>query len=260
MCWLSRRSGRLEIVELNLGILVTYLSRIAPALALGGVLLILARRARRMRIVIYLALFILLRDAMTPLGLWSLGTEGFFWLRLAEAPGFLVVFGLGSFAMTVGMAYLDKPNRTGLRWIRGHPVEGGIVGLIGASVVALPLVLIYRSTPIELRGGTVPTRILPALLIFALLGNFLEETLFRGYVLEELALTMPSMKAGVFSGVVFAFCHIYLATTVTDTGSALLLFTLWEGILAGVIGSRYGILPATLTHGGAIFLLASGLF
>lgn len=240
--------------------LAPYLSRIAPGLVLGGVLLVLARKARRARIVIYLALFVLLRDAMTPLGLWSLGTEGFFWLRLTEDPAFLIAFGLGSLGITLALTFLDGPNRNHLRWVRHRLAEGMVVGVLGAAIVALPLVLIYRSTPIAMRGGAVPIRILPALLVFTLLGNLLEEMLFRGYVLEELALTMPPTRAGVLSGVVFAFCHVFLATTVTDTGAALLLFTLWEGVLAGWIGSRYGVLPATLTHGGAVFLLASGLF
>ena len=39
----------------------------------------------------------------------------------------------------------------------------------------------------------------------------------------------------------------------------LLAFTLWEGTIAGLVGAKGGVLPATLTHGGAIFLLSSGL-
>jgi hypothetical protein len=48
-------------------------------------------------------------------------------------------------------------------------------------------------------------------------------------------------------------------TLVTGAGYPLLLFTLWEGIIAGLVGARGGALPATLTHGLAIFLLSSGL-
>ena len=49
------------------------------------------------------------------------------------------------------------------------------------------------------------------------------------------------IKAGVDSGVVFAFCHIFLATTmttVTDVGYPLLVFTLWEGTIVGIVGSK----------------------
>jgi hypothetical protein len=70
---------------------------------------------------------------------------------------------------------------------------------------------------------------------------------------------MSPIKAGVSSGIVFAFCHIFLAITVTGIGYPLLVFTLWEGVIAGIVGARCGVIAATLTHGGAIFLLSSSL-
>ena len=94
---------------------------------------------------------------------------------------------------------------------------------------------------------------------FAFLGNLFEEALFRGYVYGQLAQWMPPIRAGIASGVVFSFCHVYLATTVTGVGYPLLVFTLWEGVIAGVVGAKGGVIPATVTHGGAIFLLSSGL-
>jgi membrane protease YdiL (CAAX protease family) len=127
-------------------------------------------------------------------------------------------------------------------------------------LVVAPLAAIYQFTPLESRGGIVPLHMLPALLVFALSGNLMEESLFRGYVLGRLAQTMSLLAAGAASGVVFAFCHIFLALTVTDVGYPLLLFTLWEGVIAGVVGAKCGVLFSTITHGGAIFLLASGLF
>ena len=99
----------------------------------------------------------------------------------------------------------------------------------------------------------------PALLVFAVLGNLLEEALFRGYVYGYLAQQMTPIRAGISSGVVFAFCHIFLAITVTEVGYPLLVFTLWEGMIAGIVGAKCGVMPATLTHGGAIFFLSSGL-
>ena len=38
-----------------------------------------------------------------------------------------------------------------------------------------------------------------------------------------------------------------------------LLFALYEGIIAGLIRMRWGLLPAELSHGGTIFLLSGGL-
>lgn len=239
--------------------IATFLGRIAPGLLLGAAMLYLTRREPRARIIIYLALFVLLRDAMTPLSLWSFGPEGLFWIRLHNDPWYLVLFGLSSLGMSLGLYYLDRQNRPLIRWTRGSLPLGLLAGVGGAVVVVVPLVVAYQFTPIESRGGPVPLRIVPAILVFALLGNLLEEALFRGYVAGLLVRTMTPTAAGVWSGVVFAFCHVYLAITVTGVGYPLLLFTLWEGVIAGLIGARWGVLPSALTHGGAIFLLSSGL-
>jgi membrane protease YdiL (CAAX protease family) len=96
--------------------------------------------------------------------------------------------------------------------------------------------------------------------VFAFLGNLLEEMLFRGYVYGELARRMTPVRAGISSGVVFAFCPVkYLATTVTGIRYPLLVFCLWESVIVSTVGAKGGVLPSTLTHGGAIFLFPSGL-
>jgi hypothetical protein len=200
-----------------------------------------------------------LREAMTPLGLWSFGRDGFFWIRLDRDPCFLVVFGAACLAISLGLYFLDRENRDLLQWTRGNIPLGLIWGIGGAAVVVAPFAAIYQYTPIDLRGGIVPAKLLPAILAFALLGNLLEEALFRGYVYGLLAKTVPPIKAGIASGVVFAFCHAFLATTVTGIGCPLLVFTLWEGVIAGIVGAKAGVVPSSVTHGRAIFLLASGL-
>jgi membrane protease YdiL (CAAX protease family) len=171
----------------------------------------------------------------------------------------MVAFGLSSLGMVLGVYYLDRENRPLFKWTRGNVPLGLLWGLGGVVVVVAPLAVLYQFVPLESRGGPVPIQIVPAVLCFALLGNLLEEALFRGYVYGYLAQQMTPLRAGVASGVVFAFCHIYLAATVTGVGYPLLVFTLWEGVIAGIVGSRGGVLSSTLTHGGAIFLLSSGL-
>jgi membrane protease YdiL (CAAX protease family) len=243
----------------TLEIFATYFLRVGPGLVLGALVLYLARRAAPVRIVLYLALFILMRDAMTPLGLWSFGTQGFFWIRFYADPAFMVLFGVACLGLTLGLYYLDRANQSLIQWTNGSLAIGTLLGIAGALAVVAPLAAAYQFTPIETRGGPVPVQNLPAILTFALLGNLLEEALFRGYVYGELAQKRPPLVAAVWSGVIFAFCHVYLATTVTGVGYPLLVFTLWEGIIAGVVRARSGVLPATVTHGGAIFLLSSGL-
>ena len=242
-----------------LELLVAYLLRVWPGLLLGAAMLLLARDRPRLRIVLYVALFILLRDAMTPLGLWSFGAAGFFWIRLHSNPWFLALFGVASLGFTLSLYHFDAANRPLLPLERRSSWQGLVLGMGGALLVVAPLALIYAGTPVAARGGGVPRAHLPAILIFALLGNLWEEALFRGYVYGLLARDHSPMQAGVASGVVFAFCHIFLAITVSDVGYPLLAFALWEGVIAGLVGAKHGVLPATLTHGGAIFLLTSGL-
>ncbi len=243
-----------------LDLILPYMARILPGFLLGIVLLFIFRKRSHIRIGIYLLLFILLRDAMTPAGLWSLGREGFFWIRLVENRLFLVFFGFSSALFTLAMTLLDHPNRQVFSWIRPPRVLALVAGLGGALLVVMPFFIIYRSVPISARGGPVPTAMLLPLLFFALAGNWMEETLFRGFVMGQLRDFASPLWAGVLSGLIFGLCHVFLSATVTDMGWPLLVFTLWEGIIAGVVGARFGVASATLTHGMAVFLLASGLF
>src|SRR5690606_28821121 len=64
------------------------------------------------------------------------------------------------------------------------------------------------------------------LLVFALLGNLLEELLFRGYVYNNFRTKDVDLRAGV---------------------------------ICGIVGAKYGVLPAAVVHGGAIFMFTSGI-
>lgn len=261
----SDKTTRMETIS----IISTYLLRVLPGIILVCAVLIFTRPPAAARVGLYLLVFVLLRDALTPLGLWSFGSHrGVFWIRLADDPWFLVLFGMSA-AVLSGVLYLaDAENRKGIVWIRGTAVPAVSAGMAGLLAVVLPFAILYRAlVPIAMRGGPVAIRMLPAILVFAMLGNLLEELLFRGYVLEGLKRRHTErtgrrfgwVNPGVQSGLVFALCHVFLATTVSSVGVPLLLFTLWEGIIAGLVGERYGVLAATVTHGGAIFLLSSGL-
>lgn len=252
---------------------LVYLARILPGLAVIIAVFPVARPNALMRVGLYLLAFVLLRDAMTPLGLWRFGTrDGVFWIRLSDDPWFLAAFGLAALAISLALLYLDGPNREQVHLFPRSSGRGrGIIaGIVSALLVVLPFWGFYQTIPIALRGGAVARHLLPAILVFALLGNFMEELLFRGYVLGYLRRRTRMRRhtpgnfgaiftPGVQSGVIFALCHVFLAVTVTGVGAPLLLFTVWEGVIAGVVGERYGVIPATLTHGGAIFLLSSGL-
>ena len=133
-----------------------------------------------------------------------------------------------------------------------------LIGAGAAIAVALPFMIPYFSVPLEDRGGSVHFGLWIVLLVFALCGNLLEEVLFRGMFQEYMHKYVKPLHAIVLSGLLFAVGHTFLAITVTDLGLLVLVFTLVEGLMCAFINYRYGLLPATVTHGLAIFLLAVG--
>ncbi|TYQ13212.1 UNVERIFIED_CONTAM: hypothetical protein Cloal_4274 [Acetivibrio alkalicellulosi] len=244
----------------TLEMLINYFLRIFPGMGLIALTFVLIKPNVYFRTVIYIFTFILMRDAMTPLGLWTLGKEnGIVWLRMSSDPAFLIAFAVTSLIVVVALYKFDRENRKYLIWFRNKKLIGLIFGILGCIVVAAPFLNLYRGIDINDRGGIVNASILLPLLLFSMFGNLLEECLFRGYALGVLKNSQNYIVAGLSTGVMFAACHIFLAITVTDIGLPILIFTLWEGMIAGLVGSKYGIIPATITHGGAIFILSSGL-
>lgn len=234
--------------------LLPYTARILPGLLLIGVCFALAREPL-LRIVALVLGFVLIRDAMTPLGFWRIGTSGPApWLRFADDAGLLLVFGAVTLLLTAAVLRLDGELRALVRW--GRPITA-LAGLGGGLLIAGPVLLLSLSVPVAERGGPVAAGLLPALLFFALAGNLAEEVLFRGLLQGYLERSGP-VRAALLSAVMFAACHAYLASTVTDLGWPLLAFTLYEGLICAFLRLRYGVLPAALAHGLAIFLLAAG--
>lgn len=241
--------------------LLGYGAMLVPGLLLLGVCFWLARADRDplLRIVVLILGFILIRDAMTPTRLWEFGLVGDFvpWLRMTDDPVVLVAFGLGSILLV--LATLRDPHlRSLVQW--GTPDPGTIgLGILGGILAAAPILALSAAAPLEDRGGAVALGVLPALAFMALAGNLGEEVFFRGYLQGRLETAMPAVRAALLSAVIFAACHAYLATTVTDVGWPLLAFTLWEGLICAFLRLRRGVIPAAIAHGLAIFLLSSGL-
>lgn len=242
--------------------LVDFFLGLTPGLALMVVLYLLMRGVREplARIGVLILGFILIRDAMTPAGLWSFGLvdAAIPWLRMTSNVAVLVGFGLGSLAL-VGLTLLDAPVRALLP--RGRPTWASVpVGLLGGALAAGPVLALSVSTPIALRGGEVAAGVLPFLLFMCLAGNLGEEVFFRGYLQGRLMQLTSGLRAALISAVLFAACHSFLALNLTDVGWPLLAFTLWEGLICAFLRWRFGLTSAILAHGLAIFLLSAGLF
>lgn len=245
-------------------LVVEYLLMLIPGLVLTIVLFLVLRRTHPLlHLFIFIATFIFTRDAMTPLGLWSIGNEGFLWIRWINDPATLLVLGFSSIGFVFLMQAVSPKLAEYVKWFEGNKFIGILIGIAGAVIVVLPVALIYTFSDISIenRGGIVPLQLLPFILFITLSGNLYEEVLFRGYFYGWLTKKegMKPIIAGLISGVFFSFGHIFLAFNVTSVGISLLIFALWEGCLAGLVRSRFGVIPATLTHGLAVFLLTCGL-
>lgn len=245
-----------------LELIINYIIRLMPGMMLAGFLLLLVpRRITLLRLTVYLLLFLFIRDAMTPAGLWSFGTEGFFWLRFTDNSLALTVMGISSAIIVFAMNALDPNLKALLVWFKGNRVTGILAGIGAALIVVAPLAIIYLQTSLVDRGGEVAFMLLFPLMLTAFLGNLYEEVLFRGYLQGYLETegSMSPLRAALASGTAFGLGHIFLALTVTSIGWPLLIFALYEGIVAALVRMKYGVVPATLTHGLAIFTLASGI-
>ncbi len=245
-------------------IIIDYFLMLIPGLILAGIIFLGVRKAHYLiHLFIFIILFIFTRDAMTPLGLWRIGSEGFLWIRFIADPITLLILSFSSLGLVIVMQAISPKLASLVTWFVGKKITGIVVGILGAILVALPMLLIYRfGVSIENRGGLVPLSLVPFIFLITLSGNLYEEILFRGYFygwLTEKESIQP-VFAGLLSGVFFSFGHVFLAYNVTDVGFSVLIFTLWEGCLAGLVRSKFGLVPAVLTHGLAVFFLTIGLF
>ena len=246
---------------MDISLLAAYLTRILPGLIVGiAFVLCVGKRSGAYRVMAYILMFVLMRDVMTPLGMWRFGIEGFFWIRFADLPLLLVILGFSSGVTAGAILFFDRELRELVVWFRGGAVFAVVAGLVAAAVVAAPLLIGYRWVDITARGGAVGTSLLLPLACMTFFGNFLEEILFRGLFYGHMERLSTPLRAALLSGVLFAFAHVFLAFTVTDVGLPLLIFCLWEGTICGLVRMRWGLVAATLAHGGAIFLLSAGLW
>lgn len=204
--------------------------------------------------------FILMRDAMTPMGLWEFGIEErVIWLRFIDDGFILLVLAITSLILTVGIVYFNRRMRKYLMWFGDNKIKSILAGLLGATIASAPFFFMNIGISTEKLGGVVSAELLLPLLVFSVLGNFTEEVLFRGYIQGYFETQVNPWHAVLLSGLLFALGHIFLAATVTDIGLAILLFTLYEGLICAVVRKNHGIIAATITHGLTIFVLSSGV-
>jgi membrane protease YdiL (CAAX protease family) len=235
-----------------------YLVSILPAGVLALALLLLVPRALvGARLAVHILFFILARDAMSPAGFWQLNAGS---MRLSgSAPVLLALAGMST-ALVVGVGWLERTAREGMPWWRrGRVLPSVLWGVLGAAVVTAIAAALKTALGLPSLPAPAPSMYVP-ILVFALLGNAYEELLFRGMLQQRLAQHMSATRALLVGAVLFSLCHAWLALIVTRVGLPVLVFTLIEGLVAGFVYRRAGLLGATLAHGLAIFALAIGLY
>lgn len=238
-------------------LLLAYTLRLLPGLLLGALFLfLLPRNLLEVRIASYILLFVLVRDVMTPVGLWTLHPAS---LTLSTSPLQLTVLGVLCGTIVAALVRFDTDARALFSWFRGRVGVAIVTGVAGALFLGLVVALAHWWIEHPIFSLRVTGFTLVLMLLFALVGNLLEEVLFRGYVQGYMERHVSPLRAAILSGVCFAFCHTLLALAVTHAGWVLLAFTLTEGVVAGLVCMRCGVVAATLTHGGAIFLISSGI-
>jgi len=237
--------------------LISYIFSVAPAFVIFAALLtVIPQSAAPIRIALHILFFVLARDAMTPQGFWQIGQGS---LRFTASPMLLLVLSALSLGLAFGVYFAESASRANIIWKGKNFIASAAMGIAGATIISVTAATLKQGLNLPDQPAP-PSHLLPVLLIFALAGNAYEELLFRGLLQGELCKHLSAPKAALTSGLFFCLCHAFLATTVTGIGLPIYVFTLIEGIVAGMVCIRGGLLAATIAHGGAIFVLGAGFY
>ena len=235
--------------------LAQYLLAITPAfLVCAAMLLAVPRTVPLLRVLVHILFFVLARDAMTAYGYWQVAAGG---LRFTAPPLVLLALGAMSLGLVASTCWLESEARRQIRWFGTRPVLSVLLGVAGACVIIALATGLKTLFSLPSLAPVSPSA-LPLLLGFALAANCYEELLFRGLLQQQLRSWLPAWRAALASGLLFGLCHAFLATTVTQVGAPILVCTVIEGVVAGLVYCRAGLLGASLAHGLAIFALAAG--
>lgn len=235
----------------GLAVLLDYVRYLLPGLTLFGLWFALTPKTQTaLRIVILLLAFVLMRDAMTPLGMWSL--NGDLQIGFLANPFVLAVLGVSSLGLVAVLARQLPDLWQLVVLFKDHRLVGLAVGIVVGCLIGLPL-RSYQGAELALAGGW--TWLL-GMAVLAYGANALEEVLFRGFLQGYLERYVNALRAALISAMAFSALHAFLALSVTQLGWPVLLFTLIEGLACGLVRMRYGVVASTATHGTAIWLIA----
>jgi len=220
-------------------------------------LMITPKKLHSLRMIIYIMMFVLTRDVMTPLGLWKLESYPVLLFEFVHDPAILTFLAIASLIIVYMMNYIDEELHSLVIWRKGNDGAALFVGLCGSLAVFLPVFAIKQlfGSPSKSESSFSLVYLFSVLLL-AMCGNLCEEVLFRGFFQGYLEKSLPKLQSAIASGIFFGLCHTFLASAVTNNGWSLLIFVIYEGTIAALVRMNYGVLSSALTHGMAIFLIA----
>lgn len=236
----------------GLAVLLGYGIYLAPGLMLLGLWFGLTPKTQTaLRIVILVMAFVLMRDTMTPLYMWSL--NGDLQIGFLANPFVLASLGGLSLVLVVLIARLSPDLWQLVVAFKGNRLAGLALGIGVGCLIGLPLRFYHGIEAVAIPDDW--TWLL-GMVVLAYGANALEEVLFRGFLQGYLELHVSALRAALISAVAFSACHAFLALSVTQLGWPILLFTLIEGLACGLIRMCYGVVASTVAHGTAILLIA----
>lgn len=239
--------------------LLNYGAIILPGMILICLILIfLPKKEIFLRLLVLFLGFILMRDALQPARLWHISPS--LEMRFTGNTFSIWLLAISSAVIAYSLRFLlDVPSPT----IWKSPIlKSFLFGVAGSFLIFSPVFIInrfgYTSPVLPKPHGA---ELLSAILAISLLGNFLEEILFRGYLQDILLRNGVGLRRTILiSGLTFSLCHVFLAFTVTNTGTPILIFTAWEGLICAFLASRFGLASAVLAHGLGIFWISTAIF
>jgi membrane protease YdiL (CAAX protease family) len=252
--------------------LVGYAVRVAPAMILAVTLYVVLRgeKALPLRIMAIVIGFLVIRDTLVSFGIWGYGiADGWLpYVRFIDEPVLVTGFALGSILTTLILVVIENDGRRLLWWGRftwpsvGWALGGGVV-IAGALAVAY----LFGGVPLAQRGGPLPEYMLWPMVAVAIFGNLTEDVLVRGYVQGYLALSLSPVRAAIGSGLFYAFCHVFLAAHIITVmpvpglhlGLPVIVFALFDGLICAFVRMKAGLIPAAVSHGMGVAVLATGL-
>mmetsp|Transcript_26812 Transcript_26812/g.45238 ORF Transcript_26812/g.45238 Transcript_26812/m.45238 type:complete len:245 (+) Transcript_26812:124-858(+) len=238
---------------------IQYVQLIIPPFALiWFFVFLLPPAAFPLRLASQIFSFIFVRDAMIPTRMWSITPD--FSLTFIDDIESLFLVSAASLFMAGLIHHANKSNCSVII-CRQSVISSLKYGVIASFIIYAPVYIIKNWMQSPVKTIQYDVLLLTGNISLTLCGNLVEEMLFRSYLSNYLATQGVSLKhSAVLQASAFAVFHMYLAYILTSCGAALLVFTLWEGLICARVQQQHGLMAATIAHGLAIFYITINLF